>query len=169
MEAPGTGFTVCSFKCCVWTSSEWHVILLQHSSCPVCPTSCPLSQWEAYPRVGWGYSPSSGLWLSPGSGKSTTEHPPPHSGALLAPTTLLKVGTSNSGLPWQVHGSFSASIIDKQWWEEVRALSCGRTVAKHLYSLQAGQVCQQSPCMQKRQLIYRKTGLKSSKGCLKAG
>lgn len=66
----------CSFKCCIWTSFEWHVLLLQHCSCPVCPTSCPVSQWEAYTRAGWGYSPSSGLWLSPGLGKSTTEHPP---------------------------------------------------------------------------------------------
>lgn len=46
------------------------------------------------------------------------------------------------------------------------ALSCGRVVSKHLYILQAGQVCEQR-CQ--RQLTYRHTGPKSSKGSLKAG
>lgn len=58
VEAPGIGFTVCSCECCVWTSSEWHVLHLQHSSCPGCPASCLASQWETGPRAERGDSPS---------------------------------------------------------------------------------------------------------------
>lgn len=32
----------------------------------------------------------------------------------------------------QVHGSFSTSIVGKQWWEEVGALSCGEIGARRL-------------------------------------
>lgn len=70
--APGIGFTVCSYKCYIWTSSEWLVLHLPHSSCPGCPTSCLASQWGTDCWAERGDSSSSGMWLSPRSG---TEHP----------------------------------------------------------------------------------------------
>lgn len=60
MEAPGIGFTVCPFKCCVWTSSGWHVLLLQLSSCPVpvalsaCERHIPEQSWGTHRAQGCG-------------------------------------------------------------------------------------------------------------------
>lgn len=108
VEAPGIGFTVCSCECCVWTSSEWHVLHLQHSSCPGCPASCLASQWETDPRAERGDSSSLGL----GQAQSILL---PHSGALLAPTAFLRGNAIRSRLSWQVCGSFSISITEKHW------------------------------------------------------
>ena len=146
--------------------------------CVACPSlaalqlSCMPNQLPCgrhIPERGGGFHQAQGCGWALGRVRAQQSIPLPRSGALLAPTAFLKVGASKSRLSWQVHGSFRTSIIDKQWWEEIHALSCGRIVAKHLYSLWAGQVCEQRPCTQERQVIYRKMGLKSSKGSLKAG
>lgn len=133
----------------------------------LCAQPVALSVSERHiPVCGVGMHQAQGCGWAPGGIRAQQNIPLPHSGAWLAPTTCLKMGASNSRVSWQVHGNFSTSITDKQWWEEVCALSYGRVVAKHLYILQAGQVCEQR-CQ--RQLTYRHTGPKSSKGSLKAG